>query len=91
MSEPFGLDDAGAPAPQNTNTPTKATRKVWDQAKSVWNAIWHQSLFVKRRGQTAIQLPLALAVVLAVLFPHAAALVLVIGIIAGYSFAVAPR
>lgn len=90
MSEPFGLDDAGARKERDQGS-RSSSGNLWSKLGEVWKAIWSQSLFVKRHGETVIQLPLALAILLAVAFPHAAALLLVIGVLAGYSISVTSK
>jgi hypothetical protein len=91
MSEPFELEDVGAQQPEPKTGGHCSCRNVWQTLTKIWDALWSQSLYIKRRGETVIQLPLALAVVLAVIFPHAAVPILVIGIIAGYSVTIAPK
>ena len=89
MSEPFELGGTGNPDPQRKQELNLSSDNVWDKIKTLWNAIWSQSLYIRRHGETQVQLPLPLAIFLAVIFPHAAVPILVIGVIMGFSITVA--
>ncbi len=91
MSEPFGLNEPGAEQPQRKQEPDLSVGNLWQKATGVWNAIWGQSVVVKRRGETMIQLPLPIAIALAVFFPYGALAALVIGLIAGYSMTIVKK
>lgn len=88
MSEPFDIQES-PDVSQSGASPKKTT--FWDQLVSASKSMWKQTLIIARRGETLVQLPLVIAVLLAVGFPHLAALVLVFGIVFGYSFTVAGK
>ncbi len=90
MSEPFGLDDSGGQPPRKQELDL-SLGTLWENIVRLWNALWKQSLLIKRRGETVIQLPLVVAIVLGLLFPYAALAVLVVGLIVGYSLTVVKR
>jgi hypothetical protein len=85
MSEPFNIDERPAVS-QGSATQKKPT--LWDQLVTTSKSLWKQTLIIARKSETVVQLPLVLAILLAVGFPHLAALVLVLGIVLGYSFTV---
>jgi hypothetical protein len=92
MSEPFDLDDSGAQQqPERKQEPDLSLGSLWQKAGAVWSALWDQSVIVKRRGETVIQLPLPVAIALALFFPHGALVVLVVGLIAGYSMTIVKK
>ena len=83
MSEPFDIDQAPSAA-----SPAPSKPSLWDKAVNNWNTLCKQSLIIARRGETFMQLPLPVAVIATVAFPHLAAVILVLGIVLGYSFSV---
>jgi hypothetical protein len=88
MSEPFDIHES-PDVTQRSAAQAKPT--FWDQTVTACKSLWKQTLIIARRGETVVQLPLVLAIVLVVGFPHLAALVLVLGIVLGYSFTVAGK
>lgn len=86
MTEPFDINEQ--PASQGGGPPRPT---FWDQLVEAWNTLWKQTLIIGRRGETLVQLPLVLAIGLGVAFPHAAALIFVLGIVLGYTFRVVSR
>jgi hypothetical protein len=91
MSEPFGLDEGGAQQPQRKQELDLSAGNLWRKVTGLWNTIWGQNVVIKRRGETVIQLPLPIAIALAVFFPHGALVVLVVGLIAGYSLTIVKK
>lgn len=92
MSEPFGLDDSGAQQePDRKQELDLSLGNLWQKVAALWNTLWSQGVVVKRRGETVIQLPLLIAIALALFFPHGALVVLVVGLIAGYSLTIVKK
>jgi hypothetical protein len=91
MSEPFELETPGTPEPQRKQELGLSADNLWDKIRSLWHTIWAKSLYIRHRGETQVKLPLPLAIVLGVCFPHVAVPILVIGILAGFSFTIGAR
>ena len=89
MSEPFELDTPENP--QRKQELDLSAENVWAKLRSLWNAIWAKSLYIRRRGETQVKLPLPIAIFLAVFFPQFSVPILVIGVVAGFSFTIGPR
>lgn len=88
MSEPFDIQES-PDVSQSGASPKKTT--FWERLVRATKSMWKQTLIIARKGETLVQLPLLIAVLLAIGFPHLAALVLVFGIVFGYSFTVVGR
>ena len=91
MSEPFNLDENETQETTRKSELNLSGSNIWQQVVSLWNAIWSQSLVVGRKGETLIQLPLPIAILFALAFNFAAAMLLIIGIVAGYSVSIVKR
>jgi|GEM_PF-6167354 len=87
MAEPFDINEQ--PSANQGGAAPKPT--FWDQLVKAWNTLWKQTLIIGRKSETLVQLPLVLAILLGVGFPHVAALVFVLGIVLGYTFRVVSR
>ncbi len=88
MTEPFDINEQ----PAGTNQGGAAPKPTfWDQLVEAWNTLWKQTLIIGRKSETLVQLPLMLAILLGVAFPHLAALIFVLGIVMGYTFKVVSR
>lgn len=91
MSEPFDINEQERTESERKSEFQLSASDLWQKLAALWNAIWAQSLVVRRRGDTVMQLPLAVAIALAVFFPYAAVLFLVIALVAGYSITVVSK
>jgi hypothetical protein len=89
MSEPFDVDVD--PTGSDSNWTNSSKPDLQEKASKIWKSVWKQNLSVKRKGEAAMQLPLALAIGLGLIFPHMAAVVLLLGLAFGYSFTVDGR
>lgn len=86
MSEPFDLEQLPQPQKQGPSG-----NVWWRKVKEAWEMVWRQSVVVSRRGETVIQLPLPIAALVVIAFPHASVLALIVGVVAGYSISVVRR
>ncbi len=91
MSEPFELNTPESSTPQRKQELDLSAENVWDKIRSLWQTIWAKSLYIRRGGETQVKLPLPLAIVLGIVFPHIAVPILVIGVVAGFSFTIGAR
>jgi hypothetical protein len=87
MSEPFEVNEN--PTPSSKGSGLKCCS--WDQVVKACKSVWRQTLVIGHKTETVVQLPLVVAIMLAFAAPHVAAVILVLGIVFGYSFKVINR
>ncbi|MGI6368733.1 MAG: DUF4342 domain-containing protein [Anaerolineae bacterium] len=84
MPEPFELDDQ----PTTPEQPRAPKQSLWDTINSLASQIWKTTFLASRGNETVVQLPLILAVLFVLVFPHLAAVAVVLMILLGFKIQV---